>query len=175
MPGAVFLEGEKVNLRTIEEEDIEFLTNVNKPEIRKNLSSIPTPHNTKQQRAFFENAICSEDEAHLAICKEKQMIGIISLIPKENGETAKIGLWIDTEYHGNGYGTEASRIITEYAFEQLRYRKVYARAFETNKASQNVWEKLGFEKEGELREQVFRNGKYEDVHMYGIVEHEWKT
>lgn len=174
MPGAVFLEGDKVNLRTIEEEDIEFLNNVNNPEIRTNLSSVSSPQNLKQQKDFFDNAICSDDEVHLGICQDEEIIGIISLIPQENGEVAKIGLWIHTDYHGNGYGTEASRLVTEYGFSQARYHKVYARAYESNKASQRVWEKLGFEKEAELREQCYRNGKYEDVYVYGVLEHEWK-
>jgi RimJ/RimL family protein N-acetyltransferase len=173
MPGALFLEGEKVNLRTVEKEDIEFLRdNINNPDVRKFLT-VQKPINLHQQKDFFENVISSEEDVHLAICREEDIIGIISLEDAEDGRTASIGLWIDPEYHGNGYGTESVRLITDYGFKELNYHRIYARAYEENKGSQRIWEKLGFQKEGELREQVFYNGEFGDIYMYGVLEQEW--
>jgi len=101
-------------------------------------------------------------------------MGLIEL-SEENGDgSAEIGIWIAPEYHGNGYGTEASKIVVEYAFKQLRYHRVFTRAFESNKGSQRIWEKLGFTKEGELREQAYREDNYENVHLYGLLENEWR-
>ncbi|MBY6294263.1 GNAT family N-acetyltransferase [Nanohaloarchaea archaeon H01] len=172
MPGKVFLEGDKVNLRTIEEEDIDFLTEVNNPNVWEWLGSVSKPQNREQQKQFFENAICSDEEVHLAISKEEEMKGIISLIPKDDA-TAKIGLWIAEEFHGNGYGTEASKIVVDYAFGELRYHKVFARSEVDNKGSKRIWEKLGFQEEGELREQSYREGEFQNILVYGVLEDEW--
>lgn len=174
MPGAAFLEGDKVNLRTVEEEDLEFIRdNFNAPEVWKNLD-YKTPQNLEQERNFFEEVICSDDTVNLGICADNQLMGLIELSEKDEGEgVAEIGIWLGPEFHGNGYGTEASRILVNHAFNELRYHKVFARAFGSNKASQRIWEKLGFEKEGELREQTYREGEYEDTYVYGILEHEW--
>jgi RimJ/RimL family protein N-acetyltransferase len=176
MPGAVFLEGDKVELRTIEKEDIEFLQeNINKKEIRKNLTATK-PVNLNQQKNFFEDVISSDKDVHLAICNEGEIMGIISLEDEEGDiGAATIGLWIAPKYHGNGYGTESVELITGYGFNELNYHRISARAYETNKASQKVWEKLGFEKEGELREKTFYGGEFGDIYIYGVLEDEWRS
>lgn len=156
MPGAQFLEGEKVNLRTIEEEDIEFLNQgINNHEVRKYLT-IRRPQNLSQQQDFFEEVVSGGDDVHLGICVEEEMIGIVSLEEvKDDVDTAEIGIWIDPNHHGNGYGTEAVELITDYGFRELAYHRIAATVYENNKGSQRIWEKLGFQEEGELREQTF--------------------
>lgn len=174
MPGAVFLEGEKVNLRTVEEEDIEFLREkINRKEVRTHLTA-RKPVNLKQEQDFYEEVISSDDNVHLAISRDQEMIGIISLEENEKDlRVAEIGIWVDPEHHGNGYGTEAAELITEYGFNELNYHRIMARAHGENKGSQRIWEKLGFTKEGELREQVYREGNFTDAYLYGVLEHEW--
>ena len=173
MPGAVFLEGDKVNLRTVEEEDLEFLRDaVNNPEIGKKISSDFKPKNFSQQREFFEQVISSDEGVHLGVSRDKDMIGMISILDEEP-EVGRIGLWFAEEYQGNGYGTEASGIMIEYAFNQLNFHRILARSLETNKSSQKLWEKLGFTEEGEFREHVYRNGQYENLKLYGLLKEEW--
>lgn len=174
MPGAVFIEGENVNLRTIEEEDLEFIRDeFNNPAVWKNLS-VSRPQNLEQEREFFEQVISGDEGVHLAISKGEEMKGIISLEPHENdGEVAEIGIWIAEDFQGKGFGTEASELITDHAFNHLNYHKVAARAYEGNRGSNRIWEKLGFEKEGEFREQVYIEGSYCNVNYYGILEEEW--
>lgn len=175
MPGALFLEGDIVNLRTIEEEDIEFLREgINNPEIRKHLTA-REPVNLDQERDFFEKVISGDENVHLAICKDEEMIGIISLEKKEDEfRVAEIGIWIETNHHGNGYGTEAAELITNYGFNELNYHRVMARAHTGNEGSKRIWEKLGFEKEGELREQTYMEGQFRNVNIYGVLEDEWR-
>lgn len=174
MPGAVFLEGNKVNLRTIEEDDLEFLRdNINNPEVRTYLT-MRKPVNLEQERQFFENVISDDKDVHLAICNEEEIVGVISL--EENQKeirVAEIGVWIDPEYHKNGYGTEAAELITNYGFEELNYHKVIARAYEKNEGSNKIWKRLGFTKEGTLRDHIYRNGEFEDANVYGVIENEW--
>lgn len=176
MPGAVFLQGDKVKLKTIEEEDIQFLQeNINKKQIRKNLTTTK-PINLNQQNDFFENVISSDKDVHLAICNRENIVGIISLEDEEDDiGAATIGLWIAPEYHGNGYGTESVKLVTNYGFNELNYHRISARAYETNKASQKIWEKLEFEKEGELREKTFIDGEFGDIYIYGVLEYEWRS
>lgn len=175
MPGAIFLEGESINLRTVEENDVEFLRdNINNPEVRTYLTA-RKPVNLEQERSFFEEVISSDEDVHLAICnKNNEMVGIISL--EENNDeirVAEIGIWIDPEHHRNGYGTEAAELITDYGFNEQNHHKIIARAYENNEGSNKIWKKLGFTHEGTLREQIFREGKFEDANIYGVLESEW--
>lgn len=177
MAGSVFLEGEKVNLRTIEEDDLEFLRNgVNHPDVRVYMGN-RRPQNLENQQEFFEEVICDKDgSVHLLITREEEKLGIISLNKKGDDaeKLAEIGIWIHPNHHGNGYGTEAANLITEHGFKQLNYHKIYARAYQGNKASQSIWEKLGFDKEGVFKDHTFTQGEYKNVVYYGILEGDWE-
>lgn len=173
MPGEKFIEGENVKLRTIEKEDIEFLRDgVNHPEVRKHMGN-PKPQNLEDEEAFFEHIIGASDEIHLLICNDEKPMGIINLEEKEKpSNIAKLGIWLHPDYHNQGYGTEAVELIIEHGFKQLNYHKLYARAHGDNKASQRIWEKHGFEKEGQLREHVFLEGEHKDLIYYGLLKGE---
>lgn len=170
MPGAVFLEGNSINLRTVEREDMEKVRDIfNNQEVMSNLGH-NKPANLEQEEDFFEDQVNdNSDMVNLAICKDENLVGLISIKEKRGQGIGEIGIWIDPEYHGQGIGTESSELLIDYAFKELRYHKVVAKAYESNKASQKIWEKLGFEKEGVLREQAFRKGSYEDVIVFGII------
>jgi len=176
MPGALFLQGDQVNLRTIEEEDLKFLRDkFNLKQVRQYLHLYARkPHNLEQERQWWEEQMDDDTMVHLAICQEKEMMGVISLdINRELGK-AEIGIWLDPAEHGQGYGTEASRLLINYTFSELRLHKICARAFDLNRASQRIWEKLGFEQEGLLREEEFAEGDYVDMHYYGLLKREWQ-
>lgn len=73
-------------MRTIEKEDIEFLRdNINNAEIRSHITD-RKPVNMEQERGFFEEVISSDDDVHLAICKDEEMVGINSLGEKLEDE-----------------------------------------------------------------------------------------
>ncbi len=176
MAGAVFISGENIDLLTIEEEDIEWMRdNINDPEIRA-YTSRRYPVNIKQEKEFFEESVSSGDnKVHLMISYEGERRGVISLmdIDMERGN-AEIGLWISSEEQGKGIGTEASRLMTDYGFKELRLHRIFARVFEHNPASARVWEKLGYEEEGVMREHGFIDGDYQNLRIYGILREEWR-
>lgn len=174
MPGTVFLEGEKVELRTVEKEDIEFLRDgVNHPEVRRHMGNT-RPQNLESEEDFFENVV-ENDDIHLLICRENQPMGIISLEEKEEpSNIAEIGIWLHPEYHNKGYGTEAVQLTVEYSFDQLNYYKLFARAHSDNEASRKIWEKHGFKEEGQFREHVLVEGERKDLNYYGLLRGEHK-
>lgn len=182
MPGAVFLRGEAVTLRTIEEEDVEFLRDaINDPEVREGLTTA-YPVNAEQERDYFEEQISNREDVNLAICVDGEsgrggeIAGTVGLhdVDQRAGH-AEIGIWLAPEFHGRGYGTEASRLLTDFAFRELRMHRVQARVLATNEASARVWEKLGFAEDGVHREEVFTGGEYVDVRYFGVLEEEWRN
>ena len=174
MPGSVFLRGEDVTLQTVEEEDLEFLRDaINDPEVRKGLMATK-PINGHQEREYFEERISSDDDVSLLICHDDEPVGSVGLHHDDGRSgSAEIGIFLAPEYHGRGYGTEASRLLVTYALDELRLHRVQARVLATNEASQRVWEKLGFEREGVHREEQYKDGEYVDVVYFGVLEDEW--
>ena len=170
MPGPVFIEGDHVVLRTIEEEDIEFLQEgVNDPRVWRPIGS-STPYNLEQEREFFEEIVSDNDTVQLLVSTEETPVGTVGLAPidREAG-VAEVGYWITPDRWGEGIGTEATALIVQYAFDQLRLHKITARTYEFNEASQRLLRKLGFTEEGVQREQAFIDGEHCDVHWFGIL------
>ncbi|MFC4408128.1 GNAT family N-acetyltransferase, partial [Haloarchaeobius iranensis] len=87
---------------------------------------------------------------------------------------AEIAISIAPEHWGNGYATEASELIVDYAFTERNLHRLQARVIEPNDASASVWEKLGFTREGTLRENQFYEGEYVGTRYYGLLEDEWE-
>jgi RimJ/RimL family protein N-acetyltransferase len=82
---------------------------------------------------------------------------------------AEIGIFIgETEYWGNGFGTEAINMILDYAFNTLNFRKIIAEVNETNIQSLEMFKKVGFVEEGHLKEMEFIDGEWTDLKWFGI-------
>jgi ribosomal-protein-serine acetyltransferase len=63
----------------------------------------------------------------------------------------EIGYWIDTRFSGNGYMTEAVQGICDFAFVELKARRLEIRCDTKNSKSRAIPERLGFDLEGVLR------------------------
>lgn len=181
MPGAIFLRGDRISLRTIEESDLEFLNrNVNDPRVRRPLTSA-SPANMAQSEAFFEDVVSDDDGVNLLICidgdeGEPEPVGDIALFKvHDRTRWGEIAIAIHPDHWGDGYGTEASEVLVEYAFDERNLHRLQARVMASNDASRRVWEKLGFELEGRLRENQFDDGEYVDTLYFGLLEAEYRA
>lgn len=179
MPGAMFAAGDAVTLRTIEEEDVEFLAAArNDPAIRRPLT-VNRPSNVEQNRDFFEDAISSEEGANLLICAgaddDPDPVGMVSLFDEDDvAGTATIAYWVVPDEQGNGYCTEGTGLLCEHAFAERRLHKLRADVLATNDASRRVLENLGFLEEGVLRDEKFAYGSHVDVHRFGLLADDWE-
>lgn len=86
--------------------------------------------------------------------------------------TAEIAYGIAPEARGNGYATEAVRLVTQRAFTESPLRRLIAYVHEGNLASRRVLEKAGYTLEGVLREHYIVNGVPVNEIFYGILRRE---
>jgi ribosomal-protein-alanine N-acetyltransferase len=98
-------------------------------------------------------------------------IGNISLqcIDKKNNNAEIAYLFGEKCYWGKGYAHEASKLLINRAFSELRLHRLYFGTHYENIAMQKLGEHLGFLREGVMRDSQFKNGKYNDVVIYGLV------
>ncbi|MFC6952378.1 GNAT family protein [Halorubellus litoreus] len=181
MPGAVFLRGDRVSLHTIEEGDLDLLNeNVNDPRVRRPLTSA-TPTTMRSTEEFYEDVVSDDDSVNLLVCVEgndgnPEAVGDIALFKiHERTRWGELAISIHPDHWGEGYGTAASRLLVEYAFDERNLHRVQARVMATNDASRRVWEKLGFEQEGRIRENQFVDGEYVDTLYFGLLESDWRA
>jgi RimJ/RimL family protein N-acetyltransferase len=85
---------------------------------------------------------------------------------------AEIGYGIAPEARGNGYATEAVRLVTQRAFKESPLRKLIAYVHEENMASRRVLEKVGYQREGVLREHYIVEGVAVNEVVYGLLKRE---
>lgn len=106
---------------------------------------------------------------------EDLLIGDIGLhgISWTSGE-AWVGIGIgEREYWSRGYGTDAMRLILQYAFMELNLHRVSLEVLENNPRGLRSYEKAGFKLEGRQRQVICREGRRWDVITMGILRSEW--
>lgn len=72
-----------------------------------------------------------------------------------------------------GLGTEATRLVVGYAFEEIGVHRVELEVFAFNERARHVYEKVGFVLEGTRRDALCFDGQWVDSHIMAILEQEW--
>lgn len=80
----------------------------------------------------------------------------------------------DSARRNQGYGTEAMRLLLQFAFDEVNLRRVQLTVFSYNPAAMSLYEKLGFRHEGTFREFLERDGRTYDMLLYGLLRREWE-
>jgi UDP-4-amino-4,6-dideoxy-N-acetyl-beta-L-altrosamine N-acetyltransferase len=89
---------------------------------------------------------------------------------EEENRKAESGIFMGEEsIKGKGIGTEAVVLLKNYAFETLGLHKVMARVLAYNAASLRLHEKAGYTKEAYLKDELFIEGKFEDLVLFGAI------
>ena len=91
------------------------------------------------------------------------------------GKIAEIGYWVRSTETGRGVCTEAVDLLLEEAFNSLGYHKVVLRIAVGNDASDRVAEKLGFTREGVLREELLIRGNWVDHSLWSLLDREYRS
>ncbi len=172
--------GERVRLRAIEREDVpRFVRWFNDPEVRQYLTMY-RPLSRAEEERWVESLASRREDIVLAIevraGDQWVHIGNVGLhrIDWKN-RTATLGIVIgEREYWGKGYGTEAVRTMLRYAFGELGLNRVELETYSFNPRAIRCYEKVGFRREGVRRQALYRNGKFHDVILMGILRDEFE-
>ncbi|MFB6126021.1 MAG: GNAT family N-acetyltransferase [Halolamina sp.] len=185
MPGPVVEAGDRLSLRTLEREDLDFVHRAfTNPEIRYPMGNPVRSGDAVE--SWFETLTDDDgDETHFVVCRDGDdagseaadgddvdRLGAVSL----SGLTwrrPELAYWLVPAFHGEGYGREAVALAVEFAFTTEPTPAVEAGAYAANDASRGLLESLGFVEEGRLRKQRFVDGQYRDSVMYGLLREEW--
>ena len=170
--------GDKVILRAIEGSDKDmFLSMINDPETEKMLIGMSYPVSVMEQEKWISSQVGVKSVLRCVVADREapeRGLGtvILSDVDTKNG-TAKVHIKLLRDIRGKGYGTDALRTMVRYAFDELRINCIYADNLSYNIASQKLFEKVGFKKEGVLRARVYKNGAYADLFSYSLLRDEF--
>lgn len=172
-----FLIGERIYLRGLDKDDLDrCLRWINDPAITSTLT-MRFPMSRTQEESWLLSHYKDRSDLPLAIVinERDQHIGNCGLhrIDYVN-RNAEFGIMIgEVDQWGKGYAVEAARLIIDYGFKQLGMHRIFLHVYSHNLRAQRVYAKVGFINEGTLRESYFRDGRYYDTLIMGIMESEW--
>jgi UDP-4-amino-4,6-dideoxy-N-acetyl-beta-L-altrosamine N-acetyltransferase len=166
---------EDCKLRPVAERDLDILLAWrNSPAIRRNMFNdhIITP---EEHRAWFERSRNSKHSSHLLFLHGDRPLGTVNVrdIDHINGRCVW-GFYIGDPGAPKGSGVAMACLAIDYIFNTIGMRKICSEAFAFNTASINYHGKLGFCEEGRLRAHQLKEGKYEDIIIFGLFRHEWE-
>jgi len=166
------LKGDKVYLRALEPEDLQFLYELENDTSIWEISGTTTPYAKHVLQLYLDNAhrdIYDVKQLRLCICDTKhKVIGLIDLFdfdPKNN--RAGLGIVIkDSANRNQGKGDESIQLLVDYAFSTLNLHQIFANVAEENVTSIHLFKKLGFEQVGVKKDWILVNGKYKNEILF---------
>ncbi len=179
------LETKRLILREWKKNDLnDLVEGLNNLRVAKWLAFVPYPYTKKDAEKWIkhcmENANQRERNSYdfaIELKSEKKVIGGVSLdkINRLQG-TAGGGIWLNAEYHGKGYGSEAFGARIKFAFNKLKLRRLENGFVKGNPSSIKIQKRFGYKIEG-MRRKAFRcmaDGKIKDEYITGLLKEEWK-
>jgi UDP-4-amino-4,6-dideoxy-N-acetyl-beta-L-altrosamine N-acetyltransferase len=107
---------------------------------------------------------------YIILSGDKIPVGVVSLKNLHFvNRRAEFSIFIgEDEYRGKGYGKCATIEILKFAFVKLNLNKVFLEVYEFNKNAVELYKKIGFNIEGNLKSHSYKNGKYRNLLIMGI-------
>ncbi len=175
------LETERLILRKISAEDArDMYEYASRPETCKYL--LWSPHSslsyTVSYIRFVQKQYSRGEYFDFAVVLKEtgKMIGTVGFVKYDTENSlVEVGYVLNSEYHGNGYATEALEAVINFAFCELGVNRVEAKYIKENTASLRVMERCSMKSEGIQREKMIIKGVKQDIGMCAILKDEYFT
>ena len=171
----------RLSLRSIRTEDVDDFYDVySNPQVMRYWSTPPLAD--KEAARKLINEIQTDVQRHdimkwgIALGTDDKLIGSVTLFRLDfTHHRAEIGYAQGRPYWGNGYMQEALTAVINYAFAELKLHRIEADVDPRNDGSVRTLERLGFQREGYLRERWQVNGEIQDAFFYGLLRPDWEA
>ena len=164
-----------LRLRAFREEDLEFLDRLcTDPAALGGFEWFGFGDVRRYRRRWEQDGFVGPESTALAVVlADGTLAGITSWKAVNRGGSPgtcfEIGLALLPEYRGQGLGTAAQRLLVDYLFRFTTVHRLEAGTDAENLAEQKALERIGFTREGVLREVAFRDGSWRDTVIYGLL------
>src|SRR5690625_3584170 len=171
------LSNEQVYLRLMEEKDVPYKVKwINNHEFRHTLN-FDYPLSEISTKKWLHNVAGNSTRKDFIVCdiesdKPIGYGGLIGIDYKNGKAESYMGIG-DQSYQGKGIGYEIRKILLDYAFTELNMNKIYAYVWKENSPMITLNEKVGFQIEGLLRQDILSHGEKRDRYIMGILKEEY--
>jgi RimJ/RimL family protein N-acetyltransferase len=165
------LEGKNVNLRIVEKEDLQLITEwCANPDFLGEYVALWQRSRAEWQKRY--DNLHAEEKWFLIEKKDGTKVGLMQHFV--DGNSQELGYGLVPSERGKGYTSEAVLLVVDHLFLSKDIVRVQAKIDARNDASRKVLMKAGFRKEGTLRKEEFIRGEWRDRDLFSILREEWK-
>jgi RimJ/RimL family protein N-acetyltransferase len=163
-----------ISLRAWRRADVPALTAAcQDPEIPR-WTLVPSPYTERHAEGFVEHSGAARREgrelALAVVDRHDDLLGAIGLTGLDwDNLKGEIGFWIARDSRGRGVGVAATRLLSEWAIEELGLSRLELLAHPGNEPSQRLAARAGYTREGVLRKYRRRRGEQEDLIMFALL------
>ncbi len=172
--------GETINLRAVERHDVPLLHGwFNDPALMDGWGwSAPArsiQHVAEQVEDWLaREAAFDRPEALIAESLAGDPIGlVVARVDRPEARSVELSLLVDAGYWSQGFGMDMMQTILDACFAGWGVHRIGVRVEEGNERALALYRRLGFKKEGRLRQAAFRDGRHQDVLLLGQLAAEW--
>jgi [ribosomal protein S5]-alanine N-acetyltransferase len=164
---------DKFTLRPLRPDDAPSLAQYgNNHNVWRNLRDrFPYPLTLSDTRQYIETTLRQAPTSVFAIDVDGKAVGVIGLTlgEAERRHSAELGYWLGEPFWSQGIVSVAVRAVTDYAIKELGLTRIESYVFSWNPASARVLEKVGFLREGVLRNSIIKDGVLLDRWLYAYL------
>ncbi|SFB06379.1 Protein N-acetyltransferase, RimJ/RimL family [Lentibacillus halodurans] len=174
------LTGNKIKLTRFKENDLKILEHWYHDEaFMRLMDTSPAFPKTEEElkESYLKKHKDHEYQFAVRTLELDELIGFVALDSIDwSNRNAWLALGIGDKANWNkGYGQEMLRLALTFAFNEMNLNRVQLTVFESNKRAIAAYEKSGFKHEGGHRDYLLRDGKTEDMLLFGILRREWEA
>ena len=172
------LESERIYLRLLCESDAPIILGSTLDKEIRYMTGTTSNFSLQQIKTHINNINNDSSRYDFAICLKSsdEMIGELSIydIDEENKKAGFRISMASTSLTGKGFGTEAINIVLSFVFDQLNLNRLQLEVFSHNLRGIRAYEKVGFVKEGVLRQSLYYNKAYSDEIIMAILKSDYE-
>ena len=171
----ILLHGEKVNLRALEPEDLDFLYTTENDTNFWQVSNTQVPFSKFVLKQYLENAhqdIYEAKQLRLIIeeSKTNTAIGMIDLFDfNPQHRRAGIGILVHKKFQNSGFASDALSIFIPYCFQILNLHQIFANIIPDNHQSIALFSGFNFKKIGEKKDWLLIDGAFKDEFIFQLI------
>lgn len=171
------LTGKSVQLRGMLPEDLPTLFGL-AAEFDNWEERTPAPPKPLARETFDERMAQNRDDPHhvdFVITAEDRIVGRCSLMREDPlARNAEVGIGLVADVRGQGYGTDAMRVLAEFAFTRRNLHRLHLSVIASNASAIASYRKVGFVEEGRRREHCWVRGAFVDEILMGLLRSDWQ-
>ena len=173
------LDTNRLSLRELRHDDVADLYRIfSNPEVMRYWSR-PVMTDKQEAHEMLREIIAGARERKflqwgVALKETDQVIGTCTLFAiDESHKRTEIGYVIGREHWHQGFAREIVPRVIDFAFDELGLHRIEADVDPRNTVSIRIVERLGFQREGLLRERYHVNGEIQDSALFGLLKPNW--